>query len=71
MQNFSHLVSVTFQGVVLVFGRPVLDAAGHPIPDPVLVRADAEPFQIEAALVTRSVRVRLNHARLLQMAALA
>lgn len=50
---------------------PVLDAAGHPIPDPVLVRADAEPFQIEAALVTRSVRVRLNHARLLQMAALA
>ena len=48
-----------------------LDAAGHPIPDPVLVRADAEPFQIEAALVTRSVRVRLNHARLLQMAALA
>lgn len=28
MQNFSHLVSVTFQGVVLVFGRPVLDAAG-------------------------------------------
>jgi len=26
---------------------------------------------VEAALVTRTVRVRLNHARLLQMAALA
>lgn len=50
---------------------PVMDAAGHPIPDPVLVRTDVEPHQIEAALVTRTVRVRLNHARLLQMAALA
>lgn len=50
---------------------PVLDAEGHPIPDPVLVHTDAEPHQIEAALVTRTVRVRLNHARLLQMAALA
>ncbi|HEX5391509.1 MAG TPA: phosphodiesterase [Burkholderiaceae bacterium] len=50
---------------------PVLDPDGHPIPDPVLVRTDAEPYQVEAALVTRTVRVRLNHARLLQMAALA
>ncbi|MFC7407726.1 MULTISPECIES: HD-GYP domain-containing protein [Hydrogenophaga] len=49
---------------------PVLDADAHPIPDPVLVHTDAEPHQVEAALVTRTVRVRLNHARLLQMAAL-
>ena len=46
-------------------------AIRHLRPDPVLVRTDAEPHQVEAALVTRSVRVRLNHARLLQMAALA
>ncbi|WP_342128934.1 HD-GYP domain-containing protein [Hydrogenophaga sp. OTU3427] len=49
----------------------VLDAQGNPIPDPPLLRTDAEPHQVEAALVTRSVRVRLNHVRLLQMAALA
>lgn len=55
-------------GVPLV--ATVLDADAHPIPDPVLVHTDAEPHQVEAALVTRTVRVRLNHARLLQMAAL-
>lgn len=49
----------------------VMDPQGNPIPDPPLLRTDAEPHQVEAALVTRSVRVRLNHARLLQMAALA
>lgn len=49
----------------------VMDADGHPIPDPALVHTHTEPHQIEAALVTRTVRVRLNHARLLQMAALA
>lgn len=28
MQNFTHLVSITYQGVVLVFGRPVEETAG-------------------------------------------
>ena len=49
-------------------GINLTDANVNNVP---LLRTDAEPHQVEAALVTRSVRVRLNHARLLQMAALA
>ncbi len=50
---------------------PVLDAQGDPVPEPVLVNTDEGNHRVEAALVTRSVRVRLNHNRMLQLAASA
>jgi HD-GYP domain-containing protein (c-di-GMP phosphodiesterase class II) len=49
----------------------VLDPQGNPIPEPPLRDSGQEPYQVEAALVTRTVHVRLNHGRLLQAAATA
>ena len=49
----------------------VLDADGNPFAEPPLRHTSEEPYQVEAALVTRTVHVRLNHTRLLQRAALA
>lgn len=45
----------------------VQDALGHPIAEPELIDTGREGCSIEAALVTRTVRVRLNHTRLLQL----
>lgn len=50
---------------------PVLDPEDHPVIDPALVNTAYEGCGIEAALVTKTVRVRLNHVRLLQLAAQA
>lgn len=47
---------------------PVLDGEGRPILDNRLVDTAEEEHQIEAALLTSSVRVRLNHGRLLRLA---
>ncbi len=59
-------------------GRPgepwvsaVLDADGHPIPEPALIDTGDEAHAIEAALQTATVRVRPNHVRLLQLSRLA
>ena len=49
----------------------VLDASGHPVVEPELVHTGDEGVGIEAALVTRTVRVRLNHPRLLQLSRMA
>jgi HD-GYP domain-containing protein (c-di-GMP phosphodiesterase class II) len=46
---------------------PVLDAEEHPIPNPELVNTANEGLGIEAALVPKSVRVRLNHTRMAQL----
>lgn len=45
----------------------VLDATEHPVPEPELINTAVDGFGIEAALVTQSVRARLNHPRLLQL----
>ncbi|MFN3611691.1 HD-GYP domain-containing protein [Tepidimonas sp.] len=59
-------------------GRPgepwvsaVLDADGHPVLEPALIDTGDEATAIEAALQTATVRVRLNHPRLLQLSRLA
>lgn len=59
-------------------GRPgepwvsaVLDADGHPVMEPALIDTGDEATAIEAALQTSTVRVRLNHPRLLQLSRLA
>jgi HD-GYP domain-containing protein (c-di-GMP phosphodiesterase class II) len=49
----------------------VLDAEGHPIAEPELVDTGHEGCGIEAALVSATVRVRLNHTRLLQLSRMA
>ncbi|TSE31287.1 hypothetical protein Tther_00571 [Tepidimonas thermarum] len=46
---------------------PVLDAEGHPVLEPILVDTGDDDTAIEAALQTATVRVRLDHARLLQL----
>lgn len=59
-------------------GRPgepwvasVLDAHGTPVVEPELIDTGHDGQGIEAALVTRTVRVRLNHPRLLQLSRMA
>lgn len=59
-------------------GRPgepwvatVLDSDGLPVAEPELVDTGHEGCGIEAALVTATVRVRLNHPRLLQLSRMA
>ncbi|HEX5804948.1 MAG TPA: phosphodiesterase [Macromonas sp.] len=59
-------------------GRPgepwvasVLDANQHPVPEPELINTAEDGRGIEAALVTQSVRARLNHPRLLQLSRMA
>jgi HD-GYP domain-containing protein (c-di-GMP phosphodiesterase class II) len=49
----------------------VMDAAEHPLMEPELVNTAEDGRGVEAALLTRSVRVRLNHAKLLQLSHLA
>lgn len=49
----------------------VLDAQGHPVPEPELVHTGEDGYGIEAALISRTVRVRLNHPRLLQLSRMA
>jgi HD-GYP domain-containing protein (c-di-GMP phosphodiesterase class II) len=49
----------------------VLDATQHPVAEPELVNTSEDGRGVEAALLTRSVRVRLNHAKLLQLSHLA
>ena len=49
----------------------VLDAQNHPIVEPELLNTANDGNGIEAALVTSTVRVRLNHARLLQLSRMA
>ncbi|TDQ43976.1 HD-GYP domain-containing protein [Tepidicella xavieri] len=59
-------------------GRPaepwvatVLDARGIPVAEPTLVDTGRDGDGIAAALVTQTVRVRLNHPRLLQLSRMA
>lgn len=59
-------------------GRPgepwvatVLDAHDTPVVEPELIDTGEDGLGIAAALVTRSVRVRLNHVRLLQLSRVA
>lgn len=59
-------------------GRPgepwvatVLDAQGTPDIEPTLVDTGQDGLGIEAALVSRTVRVRLNHSKLLQLSRMA
>jgi len=59
-------------------GRPgepwvasVLEGDNHPVVEPELIDTGAEGCGIEAALVTQTVRVRLNHPRLLQLSRMA
>ncbi len=59
-------------------GRPgepwvatVLDAHGTPVVEPELIDTGHDGQGIEAALISRTVRVRLNHARLLQLSRMA
>lgn len=59
-------------------GRPgepwvasVLDATEHPVAEPELINTADDGCGIEAALVTQTVRVRLNHPRLLQLSRMA
>jgi len=59
-------------------GRPsepwvasVLDPNGLALPEPTLIDTGQDGHGIAAALLTQSVRVRLNHARLLQLSRLA
>lgn len=59
-------------------GRPgepwvasVLDPQGTPVVEPELIDTGNDGHGIEAALVTRTVRVRLNHPRLLQLSRMA
>jgi len=49
----------------------VLDASEHPVPEPELINSADDGLGIEAALVTQSVRARLNHPRLLQLSRMA
>jgi hypothetical protein len=49
----------------------VLDGDNHPVVEPELIDTGAEGCGIEAALVTQTVRVRLNHPRLLQLSRMA
>lgn len=49
----------------------VLDADNHPITEPELINTGTDDHAVEAALVTKTVRVRLNHARLLQLSRMA
>lgn len=49
----------------------ILDARGFPLPEPSLIDTGHDGEGIAAALVTRSVRVRLNHMRLLQLSRMA
>jgi HD-GYP domain-containing protein (c-di-GMP phosphodiesterase class II) len=46
---------------------PVLDASGLPIVEPRLLHTGTEGAAIEAALLTATVRVRMNHARMLEL----
>jgi len=46
---------------------PVLDADNHPVPNPDLINTADDGVGIEAALVPKSVRVRLNQTRLVQL----
>ena len=46
---------------------PVLDAEGLPIVEARLLHTGIEGAAIEAALVTQTVRVRMNHARMLEL----
>jgi len=50
---------------------PVLDARGSALPEPSLIDTSQDEHGIAAALVTQTVRVRLNHARLLQLSRMA
>lgn len=72
--TFVRLVDGQVAVVLRRSGRPgepwvcaVLDAAGHPVPEPALIDTGKETTAIEAALQTTTVRVRLNHPRLLQL----
>lgn len=47
---------------------PVQDAQGHPVVEPPLLDTAQDDQGIEAALVARTVRVRLNHVRMLRLA---
>ena len=49
----------------------VLDEHNHPLVEPELLNTANEDCSVEAALVTSTVRVRLNHARLLQLSRMA
>lgn len=49
----------------------VLDAHGTPVVEPELIDTGLDGLGIEAALVSRTVRVRLNHPRLLQLSRMA
>lgn len=49
----------------------VLDAEGLPVSEPELIDTGHEGCGIEAALVSATVRVRLNHPRLLQLSRMA
>lgn len=49
----------------------VLDEHKHPVLEPELLNTTHDGCGVEAALVTNTVRVRLNHARLLQLSRMA
>ncbi len=76
--TFVRLNDGTVAVVLRRSGRPgepwvasVLDAHEHPVPEPELINTAEDGHGIEAALITQTVRARLNHPRLLQLSRMA
>lgn len=76
--TFVRLNDGTVAVVLRRSGRPgepwvasVLDAKQHPLAEPALINTAEDGQGIEAALITQTVRVRLNHPRLLQLSRMA